>query len=152
MRHGSGTVYTVGHSSLPLEDLCATLKAEGVSIVVDVRRFPSSRRNPQYARKVLQGALELAGIRCLWLGDALGGVRRGGYEHHMTTEEFRRGIVALESVARRAPTAILCAERDPSACHRRFIADELVRRGWRVVHLTSPGSATHVLQEDLFAS
>ncbi|MBN1423169.1 DUF488 domain-containing protein, partial [Candidatus Fermentibacteria bacterium] len=130
-----GKVYTIGHSTLALQDLCAILRDHGISVVADVRRFPASRRNPQYARETLSSVLGDAGIGYVWLGDDLGGFRADGYETYMTTDGFGRGISALETIAGESPTAVLCAERDPAACHRRFIADELTRRGWEVIHI-----------------
>ena len=70
----------------------------------------------------------------IW-GEKLGGFRRGGYQDFTATSEFRSGLYKLEEIARERSTAIICAERFPWRCHRRFIALELEKRGWRVSHI-----------------
>lgn len=133
------TVHTVGHSARPAAALVALLRAAGVAAVADVRRWPRSARHPQFNGAALRDALEAAGIAYHHLGADLGGYRDGGYEAHMETAAFARGLDALARLARERATAFLCAEREPWACHRRFIAGALQRRGWRVVHLLDPG-------------
>jgi len=112
----------------------ALLKRFGVEVVIDVRRFPSSRF-PYFSREELAISLPLQGIDYYHLGEKLGGYRRGGYEAFSATEEFRQGLGDLEEIARRRTAAIVCAERLPWRCHRRFIGAELSRRGWQVVHI-----------------
>ncbi len=132
-------VFTVGHSNRSLEDLIALLREAGVQMVVDVRRFPGSRRWPWFRKEDLKAGLEAEGIRYVWLGGTLGGYTRPPYPEYMTTPAFRQGLEALEQLAREAPVAILCAEKDWRRCHRRFIAQALAARGWQVVHLLAPG-------------
>ena len=146
------TIYTAGHSSLDGEALLRLLSAHGLRAVADVRSVPASGRHPQFNRRRLQPLLESAGIRYLWLGRELGGLREGvSYEDHMTTESFSVGLEVLECMGRVRRTAILCAERLHTGCHRRHIADALVRKGWRVVHITGENrSEDHPLQETLF--
>ena len=122
-----------------LEEFLALLKGNGVAVAVDVRSFPSSRRFPHFSREVLRSSLEEEGIAYVWLGDRLGGFRRGGYEAHTRTGDFRQGLEELEELARHRPTAFFCAERQPSRCHRRFIARALRERGWDVVDLGTEG-------------
>ena len=115
-------------------DFLGLLKHMGIEAVVDVRRFPTSRF--EYFRKdELARLLPGAGIDYSYLGSELGGYRRGGYQAFLSTEDFKRGVEKLEGVARERKTAILCAERFPWRCHRRFISIELEKRGWRVVHI-----------------
>ncbi len=128
-------IYTVGHSTRSFEDLVQVLVAHGVEQVVDVRRFPTSRRMPWFNREHLAQALPQRGIVYVWLGDLLGGYRRGGYPAYMQTQAFQRGIRRLVLLANERPTALLCAELLWFRCHRRFIADALCRQGWQVVHL-----------------
>lgn len=135
------TIHTVGHSARPAEALVALLRAAGVTAVADVRRWPRSTRHPQFDEAALRDALGEADIAYHHLGADLGGYRDGGYEAHMTTAAFARGLAALAGLARERPTAFLCAEREPWACHRRFIAAALQRDGWRVVHLIDLGRA-----------
>jgi len=148
----SPVIFTVGHSSLDKQALLRLLANRGVAGVADVRSVPASGRHPQFNRRRFQPLLEAAGYRYCWLGRELGGLRSGTtYEAHMKTPEFAAGLEALECFSREQPTTILCAERFHTDCHRRHIADALVRRGWRVVHLTGESRAEgHQLQEPLF--
>lgn len=131
-------IYTVGSSTRTLPDFLATLTAFGVRTVADVRRFPLSSRYPHFAREALEGSLCGAGAAYAWLGDDLGGYRSGGYGAYRETVSFARGLFRLEALAAASPTAILCAERLPWRCHRRYIATALRRRGWEVVHILEP--------------
>lgn len=106
--------------------------------VADVRRFPVSRRYPHFTREALAGSLRGAGTAYSWLGDDLGGYRSGGYGAYRQTVTFARGLCRLEALAASSPTAILCAERLPWRCHRRFIATALRHRDWEVVHILEP--------------
>jgi len=127
-------VYTLGTSTRTLEEFTALLKHLGVEVVVDVRRFPSSRF--EYFRKEeLARSLPETGIDYDYLGEELGGYRRGGYQAFLASEEFKRGLEKLERTAKERKIAIVCAERLPWRCHRRFIGGELERRGWQVIHV-----------------
>ncbi len=132
-------IWSVGHSTRKLEELLDLLKFYKIKIVVDVRRFPSSKKYPWFCRESLERALKEEGLEYIWLGDRLGGYRKGGYENYMKSPEFASGIEELEKIASRDRTAFLCAEKLPFRCHRRFISDELVRRGWRVNHIIEKG-------------
>ncbi len=143
----------MGHSSRSLEALVALLRAAGVSRLLDVRRSPGSRRHPQWNRGSLERALAERGIDYVWLGRSLGGRvgeilpperspngawQEPAFRHYadaMETPAFQEGFSVLESLAREAPSAVLCAERDWRRCHRQLLADLLVVRGWRVEHL-----------------
>jgi len=128
-------VWTIGHSTLEWDSFIALLHAYGIQCLVDVRSFPRSRKNPQFNREDLDAALPATGIRYVWMGREIGGFRDGGYEAYTLTSAFAEGIAALERLAAEAPTAFMCAEKLFFRCHRRFISDELVRRGWAVVHI-----------------
>lgn len=160
------SIYTVGHSTRSAEELLAVLRDGGVGAVADVRRFPSSRRHPQFNRADLETWLGEAGIDYTWLGETLGGrvaetvpVERShnaawevaAFRHYadaMTGAPFRAGIEALEAAATSQPTAFMCAERLWWQCHRRLIADFLSVRGWPVVHLLDVGKQSpHRLPE-----
>lgn len=148
-------VFTIGHSTRPIADLLALLAEHGVRTLVDVRRFPGSRRHPQYSRDALAASLAEAGIQYVH-EPGLGGRRAArpdsphtawrveafrGYADYMETPEFQ---AALERLIRRAEgetVAILCAEAVPWRCHRRLISDALVARGVQVMHILSPGRA-----------
>lgn len=142
-------VATVGHSDRSLEEFVDVLVAHGIARLVDVRRYPGSRRHPQFASAVLAGGLAGAGIAYRHAG-ALGGMREPrpdspnaaladdafrGYADHMATREFADALDAALAWGVGAPLALMCAERDPEHCHRSFLADAIVTRGVRVVHL-----------------
>ncbi len=153
-------VLTVGHGTRPIEAFLDLLRGAGVEVLVDVRRFPSSRRNPQYARETLRGSLEAAGIRYVWMGEELGGFRTpspssrhtalaqrafAGYADHMDTPGFRRGLERLIELARERPTAVMCAETLWWRCHRRLLADALLAAGCEVLHLLEGDPRPHEL-------
>ena len=143
------TIYTIGHSTRSAEEMLALLMNPGVRLVVDVRAFPSSRRNPQFNQGALAARLGAAGVAYRHL-PGLGGRRSPtpgspnggwqetafqGYADHMNSDEFRRALAELENAGRDLPTAIMCAEAVWWRCHRRLIADALVVGSWRVEHL-----------------
>ncbi len=132
------TIYTVGSSTRTIEEFLDLLREYGVDLVVDVRRWPKSRFE-HFVREELQVHLSEAGIGYEWMGESLGGFRKGGYESHMTTDRFAEAIRQLECRARAGRVAVMCSERLPWRCHRRFIGDALERRGWEVVHVIDEG-------------
>ncbi|MFQ6077077.1 MAG: DUF488 family protein [Candidatus Bathyarchaeia archaeon] len=128
------TVYTIGYGGRKFEDFVHLLKRHGVVVVVDVRRFPKSKY-PGFDGKSLQEALPKLGIEYLYLGDLLGGFRRGGYQKYMESREYQEGIKRLLEVVEKGGAAIMCVERSPRACHRRFITSTLEGLGVKVVHI-----------------
>ncbi|ABM79999.1 hypothetical protein Hbut_0124 [Hyperthermus butylicus DSM 5456] len=120
------------------------LKLYRVKVVVDVRRFPTSRRVPWFRREVLMELLPVHGIGYIWLGEVLGGFRPRGYEEYMKSEGYRRGIEMLVKVVEsaRGPVAVMCRERLWFRCHRRFIADTLTSMGYKVMHIIDANRAT----------
>jgi len=129
-------VYTIGHSNRTLEEFLSLLAKYSIKTLVDVRRFPSSRKYPHFNKGSLAEELKKLGIKYVWLGELLGGFRKGGYEKYMETEDYRRGIERLVRLMEEAsPIAVMCKERLWFKCHRRFIADTLVRLGYTVVHI-----------------
>jgi uncharacterized protein (DUF488 family) len=127
-------IYTLGHSTRELSEVILLLKGVEIGILVDIRRFPASRKFPHFNREVLERELEREGIRYRWM-EELGGFRRGGYEKHMETHEFRSGIDRLLELAGEARTCILCAEIVWFRCHRRYVSNELVERDHEVYHI-----------------
>jgi uncharacterized protein (DUF488 family) len=149
-------VYTVGHSTRSLDELCALLAGAGVSALVDVRLAPGSRRNPHLAGRALAASLPARRIEYEH-EPRLGGFRRPradtpntgwthaafrGYADHMAGDDFRAGLERLQQIARASATCVMCAEAQWWRCHRRLIADALVVRGWRVLHLGLGGAPT----------
>jgi uncharacterized protein (DUF488 family) len=115
---------------------------------VDVRAYPASRRHPQFARDALSQELTAAGISYEWHGKALGGMRSGGYAAQMETDEFRSAAAALAAMP--GAICIMCAETDPADCHRSHIANWLVSRDQRVIHLLKLGERFEHGQPRLF--
>ncbi|HLU34071.1 MAG TPA: DUF488 domain-containing protein [Natronosporangium sp.] len=149
-------VYTVGHGARPASTLLAVLREAEIELVWDIRRFPGSRRHPQFGRSALAAALAEAGIAYEWEGPALGGRRSraatsrhtalrnrafAGYADHMDTAEFRAAVERLQEQAARTRSAIMCAETLWWQCHRMLVADALTMRGVEVVHLLQPGQS-----------
>ena len=150
------TLYTLGHSTRELDELIAILTGAGVTRLVDVRRYPGSRRSPHFARDSLSASLPEAGIRYEWRPE-LGGRRKprpdtrhtawrvaafAAYADHMETPEFERAMAEVLEGALHSPTALMCAEARPEQCHRRLLADWLTVHGHRVIHLMTPTRAT----------
>jgi uncharacterized protein (DUF488 family) len=147
-------LFTVGHGARPIDAFVATLRVAAVGTLVDIRRFPGSRRHPQFGRDALAAVLDEHGIRYEWQGDTLGGRRSrrvdsrhtalhsaafAGYADHMDTVEFRAAADALVARAGTGPLAIMCAETYWRQCHRMLVADALALRGATVAHLLDPG-------------
>ncbi len=151
------TLHTIGHSTRPADLFIGLLRTHEIVTLVDVRSVPRSRHNPQFDREALATGLEAVGIGYVPV-PALGGMRRPrpdsvnlglrsagfrGYADHMQTEEFRRGFERLEALASGGATAIMCAEAEPSRCHRALLSDALVARGWRVLHIRGDDALEH---------
>jgi uncharacterized protein (DUF488 family) len=128
-------VYSIGHSSRPIAEFLEILARYHIERLVDVRRFPGSRRHPHFSREGLSRELKAAGIGYTHLGEHLGGFTKTSYEDHMGSEPFARGMKELEALAQNSLTVVMCAEKVPWHCHRQFIARELVNRGWQVMHI-----------------
>jgi len=131
-------VYTLGTSIRSEEDFIEILFGYDIKALVDVRSFPKSKM-PIFTRENLENLLKREGISYIFLGKELGGFRKGGYEAYTTTEEFRKGVDVLEDIASKGTSVIVCAERFPWKCHRRWISRELHRRGWQVEHIIDKG-------------
>lgn len=130
----SADVFTIGYSGRKISGLIDILRGFNVKVVVDVRRFPYSKIDV-YKRENLERILTEAGFRYVWLGDKLGGYRRGGYASFMNSDEFIEGIGRLIEIIESNVTCILCLEKKPRYCHRRFIAKVLEERGFNVYHI-----------------
>lgn len=157
MTGGAGaTIWTIGHSTRPLGEFLALLAHHRLEAVADVRRFPGSRRYPQYASDALAAVLAERTIAYHWL-PALGGRRRPrpdspntawrnasfrGYADHIASAEFADGLTELLELSRRPRTTLMCAEAVWWRCHRALIADVLRVRGFEVVHILDSEHAT----------
>jgi uncharacterized protein (DUF488 family) len=151
----SVTIWTIGHSTSPIDQFIALLAEHAITAVADVRRFPGSRRHPQYGAEALTAALARAGVQYVPFPE-LGGRRTPiagskntawrnasfrGYADYAETPEFRTAITRLTTLARHERTAIMCAEALWWRCHRSIIADHLTASGHQVLHIGSDGSA-----------
>jgi len=131
-------IYTLGTSRRSEEDFIEILFAYDIRLVIDVRSFPKSRI-PIFKRENLEMLLSREGIEYHFLGAELGGFRKGGYIAYTITEAFINGVDKLESLAQTKTSVIVCAERFPWKCHRKWIARELNKRGWKVEHIIDKG-------------
>ncbi len=127
-------IYTIGHSTRSWKEFVKILKAYGIEIIVDVRRFPSSKKFPWFSKEHMEKALKGEGIKYFWI-EELGGYRKGGYANYTQTQEFEKGLEKLLEIAEKGKTAMLCSELLWWRCHRRYIADILVKRGTEVLHI-----------------
>ena len=158
------TVFTIGHSTRSIEDFLAMLRGAGVDCIADVRRFPFSRRHPQFNGEALAEALAAAGIGYRHF-PALGGrrgARAGGesphtlwrepgfrnYADYAETGEFRTAFEALLRLARERRLAVMCAEAVWWRCHRRIITDYLIAAGLEVRHILDGKIETAALTPD----
>ena len=148
----TGTLWTIGHSTREWEAFVDMLRHARIQVLVDVRRFAGSRRNPQFSGETMTRALPAAGIRYVAMPD-LGGRRRPepgsrndawrntsfrGYADYMETAAWQQARDALAALASRERTAVMCAEAMWWQCHRALIADDFKVHGWEVVHLMTP--------------
>lgn len=131
-------VYTLGTDRRTEEDFMEILLAYNIQSLIDVRRFPKSKI-AIFKRENLELLLIREGLEYHFLGKELGGFRKGGYTAYTLTADFTKGIDLIESLALKKRTVIICAERFPWKCHRKWIARELNKRGWEVEHIIDKG-------------
>ncbi|MDQ4145265.1 MAG: DUF488 domain-containing protein [Actinomycetota bacterium] len=161
----TSTVFTLGHGTRTTNELVRLARSGGAHTIVDIRRFPGSKRNPHLAREALVESLPEHGLAYVWKGEELGGRRsraKGDSRHpawrnnafrayadHMETDAFNEGLedVVQQCQSGRSP-ALMCAETVWWRCHRRLVADALVVRGIRVIHLIDEKTShEHTLHE-----
>jgi uncharacterized protein (DUF488 family) len=146
-------IHTIGHGVRPLEELVATLGAAGVRTLVDVRRYPGSRRNPQFNRDVVSAAAADAGIdyrHAVELGGRLSDepgeddfacIRVAAFRSYAARMRTRRWQEALAAAVAAPAPCFMCSETLWTKCHRRLIAELLHARGDEVIHLLGPERA-----------
>jgi len=127
-------IYTLGSSLRSEEEFMELIKVYNIQLVIDVRRFPVSKLE-HFNKDNLSGNLKGLGVEYLYMGEQLGGYRHEGYQNYMKTQQFLKGVDEVMRWANRYTTALLCAERFPWRCHRRFIAQALEKKGWAVIHI-----------------
>jgi len=131
-------IFTLGTNRRNEEDFIEILLAYNIQSLIDIRSFPTSKI--QIFRKAnLENLLRREIIEYHFLGAELGGYRKGGYISYIITDDFSRGIDLLETIAITKPSVIICAEKFPWKCHRKWIARELHKRGWQVEHIIDKG-------------
>lgn len=138
-------VYTVGHSTKTMDEFLEILAKYRIKLVIDVRRFPQSKKFPHFNKENLQKVLETQGITYVNLPE-LGGFRRGGYKSFTQTEGFKKGLKKLLGLIIPETTVVMCTERFFWRCHRRFIAEELVKLGYEVIHILDGKTYKHKLK------
>jgi uncharacterized protein (DUF488 family) len=151
--------YTIGHSTRNIEDFVSILNAHSIEVLVDVRAFPVSTRNPQYNQKCLEESLRKEGIEYIWSGEEFGGYRKKSdglgeespnkgwesegfriYADYMMSDSFKMAADKLIEQAKDNTIAYMCAEKFYWRCHRRLISDYLVSLGYEVWHIVETDS------------
>jgi len=127
-------IYTLGTSLRSEDEFVGILKHYRIEALVDVRSYPKSKL-PAFNRDYLEKMITQAGMEYHFFGKELGGFRKEGYEKYMTTDSFHKGLDKLELIAQDKASVVVCAEKLPWKCHRRFIAIELQKRGWETVNI-----------------
>lgn len=150
------TIWTIGHSTRPIDEFLRLLAENQVETVADVRSHPGSRRSPQYGQDALRDELRQRGLNYSWVS-ALGGRRRAradspntvwqnasfrGYADYMQTPQFAKGLEELLSLALEKSTTLMCSEAVWWRCHRSMIADALKAQDIRVLHIMGPNGVT----------
>lgn len=150
----SPSIFTIGHSTHPIEEFLALLDLHRIALLADVRSFPSSRKWPHFNQAELAKSLAGADMEYRWMKD-LGGRRHGiapesphrawthpafrSYADYADTEPFTSALAELCAAARQRRTAYMCSEGLWWRCHRRIISDHLTVRGWRALHIMPDG-------------
>jgi uncharacterized protein (DUF488 family) len=148
---------TIGHSTLPIESFLRALKENGCNLLIDVRRYPGSRRHPQFGQQDLFASLAQEGIQGMWR-EGLGGRRPTspssintgwknegfrGYADYMQTPAFATHLEWLLEQEKSHTVAIMCAESLPWRCHRSLISDAVLARDGTVEDVfVQPGGAS----------
>jgi len=162
IKKGLPTIYTIGHSTHPIELFISMLQSFSIQLVADIRNYPGSRRYPQFNKDNLEISLQQAGppagragIKYIHLKE-LGGRRKPlpnsintnwrneafrGYADYMQTDEFKNAVAKLEDLASTQRTAYMCSEAVWWRCHRALVSDYLKVRGWKVMHIMGVGKS-----------
>jgi uncharacterized protein (DUF488 family) len=149
-------VWTIGHSTRSGEEFVQALAAWGIETVADVRRFPGSRKHPQFGQGALRDLLQAHGIAYTWI-ERLGGRRRlqpdlpvpagwrnpsfQAYAQYMQTEPFADGVSELLNLAAASRTTLMCSELLWWRCHRALVSTALTQGGVQVTHILDAAQA-----------
>ncbi len=148
-------IFTIGHSTRPIQEFIKILKTYDVDLLVDIRHYPGSRNFPQFGKTRLRNSLAKSNIDYVHL-ESLGGRRRmnkeseinsawrssqfRGYADHMQSREFKQGLKELMALAKKHHVAIMCSEAVPWRCHRQLVADALMAHDFVVFDLIAENS------------
>lgn len=157
------TLYTIGHSNRSTDEFMSLLNQFAIKILIDVRANPYSSRFPHFSQELLRESMNANGIEYHWAGRQLGGNREAGdsnchpaldnsglkgFAEYMETSQFEKAIIQLINLASGGNTAIMCAEKLVSHCHRSLISDYLTLKNIKVVHIVdNDQSETHELSQ-----
>lgn len=143
-------LFTIGHSSHDIETFLGLLRRHGVTAVCDVRSAPYSRHAPQFSYKAIRQQLTAEGIQYVYLGKELGprskdpACYRDGkvrYDLLAATAAFQEGLARVRSGMREFRVALMCAEKDPVACHRTILVCRHLRAPWiDIWHILEDGT------------
>lgn len=149
-------IWTIGHSTHSLEEFVDWLKAHEIAALVDIRRYPGSRRYPHFNKEALADSLPETGLSYYHFED-LGGRRKArpdsvnkvwrhpsfrGYADYMETTGFKETVQDLEEIASEKRTVVMCSEAVWWSCHRAMVADYLKSNDWKVLHIMGPDKTT----------
>lgn len=152
VKHSELCIYTIGHGGRKPDELMELLIQTGINTIVDVRSNPHPSATPWCSEDNLRTSIEELGKIYHWAGRQLGGKRKiladsrnmslrnealRAYADYMQTEAFQVAAMQLTNLATKGDLVILSADQDPYACHRGLIADYLVLKGVRIVHIIS---------------
>jgi uncharacterized protein (DUF488 family) len=149
-------IFTIGHSTRTIEEFIAILRSFDIQLLADIRRFPGSKKYPQFNSPSLAASLQQAGIEYIHMPE-LGGRRKPladshntawknpsfrGYADYMETDSFKEGVEKLEGLAANKRVAYMCSEAVWWRCHRSLVSDYLKIRDWKVMHIMDVDKAT----------
>jgi len=149
------TIWTIGHSTHPIDEFIAMLRSFRIELVADVRRFPGSKRYPHFSKETLAASLQQHNIAYTHMVE-LGGRRNPrsdshntgwrvpafrGYADYMETADFKNALQQLELLAKENRVAYMCSEAVWWSCHRSLISDYLKFNSWTVMHIMAAGKA-----------
>ncbi|MDQ3681757.1 MAG: DUF488 domain-containing protein [Bacteroidota bacterium] len=152
-------IWTIGHSTHPLNEFISLLTSFKISLVADIRNYPGSKRFPHFNKEALQISLPQNNIKYIHLKE-LGGRRSPiagsintrwrnaafrGYADYMDTDAFKIEIIELEKMALKENTVYMCSEAVWWSCHRSLVSDYLKNRNWKAMHIMNFGKATEHL-------
>ncbi len=135
------TIYTIGHSTRPIDSFIAMLQSFNIAVVADIRSFPRSRWQPQYNQKALANSLQEAGIQYFHFPE-LGGKadEQPRFSEKLESGALNEAVATLTNLAEERPLAYMCAEGDWRNCHRTVLSTHLQPLGWNVRHIMDIGT------------